>query len=227
MFKDYVVFLNRIKKKYKFKYFNEKISKYNNIILRHDVDYHIDYALQIANLEKKLKIKSTYFFLLRSDFYNLLSHESVKKINLIKKLGHQVSIHFDSKIYKKDVKKNFINEKKLFQDIFKTKVKAISFHRPQPKYLYSKKTFFGTAHSYQKKYMKNIKYFADSQNTFLHGNPLDSEEFRNNKSMQILIHPIWWFGNLKKNKKKFQFLLKDKRKLLIQNLKQDSKIFAI
>ena len=227
MLKDYSIFLTKLKKKYKFKFFNEKISKYNNIILRHDVDYHIDYALRIAQLEKNLKIKSTYFFLLRSDFYNLISHDNVGKIRVIKKLGHEISIHFDTKIYNRKIKENFFKEKSYFENVFNTKVKVISFHRPQKKYLYAP-NFFGTSHAYQKKYMLDIKYFSDSKNNFLYGNPLSSTEFERNKSMQILIHPIWWVSNFKKKSKgKFLDLLKHKRESLIKNLELNSEIFFI
>jgi hypothetical protein len=228
MLKDYSIFLTQLKKKYEFKFFNEKISKYNNIILRHDVDYHIDYALRIAQLEKNLKIKSTYFFLLRSDFYNLISQESVIKINIIKKLGHEISIHFDTKIYNRKIKENFFKEKSYFENVFNTRVKVISFHRPQKKYLYSQKNFFGISHSYQKKYISDIKYVSDSKNNFLHGNPLSSSEFKKNKSMQILIHPIWWVSKFnQKSKIKFKKLLQDKQNQLIQNLKKNSYIFTL
>jgi hypothetical protein len=137
MLNNYFVFLKLLRKKYKFKFFNEKIFKYKDIILRHDVDYHIDYALELAKIEKKLNIKSTYFFLLRSDFYNLFSFESTNKINIIKKLGHKISLHFDDAIYNKNLKINFLREKKFFEKMMNVKIDIISFHRPLKKYIQS------------------------------------------------------------------------------------------
>ena len=65
MTRDYENFLSKFKKNdYIFKFFHQKIFKKRNIILRHDVDFDTDYALNIAKIEKKLKIKSTFFFLL-------------------------------------------------------------------------------------------------------------------------------------------------------------------
>ena len=55
-------------------FFNEKIKNKFNIILRHDIDFDVDYALKMAKMENKLNIKSTYFFfLLKSNFYNILN----------------------------------------------------------------------------------------------------------------------------------------------------------
>ena len=42
------------------------------LILRHDVDFSLDYALQMAQKEAQNKIRSTYFILLHSPFYNPL-----------------------------------------------------------------------------------------------------------------------------------------------------------
>ena len=220
MLNNYLVFLKLLRRKYKFKFFNEKIFKYGDIILRHDVDYHIDYALELAKIEKKLNIKSTYFFLLRSDFYNLFSFESTNKINIIKKLGHKISLHFDDAIYNKDLKINFFKKKKFFEKMMNVKIDTISFHRPLKKYIQSNKRVFGISHTYQSKYMKKIKYFSDSRNNFSYGNPLSTLEYKKNISMQILIHPIWWVSKFDQNSKiKFKKLVQDKQSVLIKNLK--------
>ena len=44
----------------------------NSLLLRHDIDFSVDYAYQIAKLESKLKINSTFFFMLTSNMYNFL-----------------------------------------------------------------------------------------------------------------------------------------------------------
>lgn len=228
MLNNYFVFLKRLKRRYNFKFFNEKIFKYKDIILRHDVDYHIDYALELAEIEKKLNIKSTYFFLLRSDFYNLFSFESTNKINIIKKLGHKISLHFDDAIYNKNLKINFFREIKFFEKMMNVKIDIISFHRPLKKYIQSNKSVFGISHTYQNKFMKKIKYFSDSRNKFSYGNPLSTLEYKKNISMQILIHPIWWVSKFNQNSKiKFKKLLQDKQSVLIKNLKQNSQIYTL
>ena len=56
------------------------INKNCQVILRHDVDFSVEMAVQMATLEKDLGVKSTYFFLLASDSYNILSDSNIKSI---------------------------------------------------------------------------------------------------------------------------------------------------
>ena len=35
-------------------------------------------------------------------------------------------------------------------------------------------------------------YFADSMGGFRYGHPLDSDGVKEKKTLQLLIHPIWW-----------------------------------
>lgn len=68
-------------------------------ILRHDIDYDLRKALSIAEIEHKHGIKSTYFLLLTSDFYNLLSRDSAEVIRTLKDMGHDIGLHFDEMKY--------------------------------------------------------------------------------------------------------------------------------
>ena len=44
-----------------------------HLLLRHDVDIELKYALEIAKIEKACNVHSTFFVLVTSDFYNALS----------------------------------------------------------------------------------------------------------------------------------------------------------
>lgn len=68
-------------------------------ILRHDVDTSIDKALQLATLEYQEDVKSTYFFLLNTDFYNIASQSSIEKIQRIHDMNHEIGLHFDETKY--------------------------------------------------------------------------------------------------------------------------------
>ena len=66
-----------IKRNYKFvNYKSFKLKK--NILLRHDVDFDVDKALSIAKIDHSLKIKSHFFFLVDSPFYNLLEKKKYR-----------------------------------------------------------------------------------------------------------------------------------------------------
>ena len=188
-YRDFLIEFQR--RDYKFVKFNEFNSCYNQIILRHDIDFDVGLALQVARIEGELGIKSTYFFLLRSDFYNPFAKSVFDNINEIKKLGHQISIHFDPTLYS-DFQAGFLDELYFFESTFKVKIEIISLHRPNLFFQKYNQKIGGVEHTYQDKYFKHIKYFSDSTGKWRFGNPIASEEFKNKNSIQLLIHPIWW-----------------------------------
>ena len=90
-------------------------SKKNQLILRHDIDFDIKAAYEIALIEHEINVKSTFFFLLRGDFYNLINSENYDLVKKIESLGHKISLHYDIEIYT-DPKKELIAEIKIFED---------------------------------------------------------------------------------------------------------------
>lgn len=201
---------------YRFCFFNELTNPKKQVALRHDIDFDTKFALQSAVIESKLGIKASYFFLMRSNFYNILSPQEMENIRYIRQLGHCVSIHFDPSIYE-DFHKGLQLEVALFQEIFNQDVNIISLHRPNTFFQDLNEPIHGIEHTYQFKYFKDIKYFADSTGMWRFGHPFESMEFAQQKSLHVLIHPIWWMlesgSNLDKLKRYFN--------QRVQLLKQD------
>lgn len=186
--------LSFLKNEYQFNFFHEHRNKNNELILRHDIDFNIEYALNTAKIENKIGIKSTYFFLLRSNIYNPFSKENFDKIKEIKNLGHTISIHFDPVLYK-DIEEGLAYEKELFENSFDEKINIISIHRPNDFLKNSNSLICDIEHTYLDKYFINIKYASDSMGEWRFGNPLDSNAFIEKKTIHLLIHPIWWMIN--------------------------------
>lgn len=68
-------------------------------ILRHDVDYMMQNAYKLGQIEYDRGVKSTYFLLITSDFYNVFSLSSMKIIESIMACGHEIGLHFDESRY--------------------------------------------------------------------------------------------------------------------------------
>lgn len=166
----------------------------NQLILRHDIDFDVYAAYQIAKIENELNVKSTFFFLLRGDFYNLLNDDSYNLINKIKSFGHDITLHYDMSIYNNS-KRELQNEIKIFEQFFNIKISIISIHRPSKEFLSNPNNYFKVTNTYENKFFKDTAYFADSGGRFRYGDPLDSEEFFSKKNIQLVIHPIWWVSN--------------------------------
>ena len=211
---NYEGFLQTLKnKKYDFVFFNELNSKKKQAILRHDIDFDVMAAFEVAKIEHSMGVKSTFFFLISNASYNPFEHRNFKLIYKIKQLGHKVTIHFDPTIYD-DFEKGFIMEKKLFETAFESPVDIISIHRPNEYFQKYNRLIGKCEHTYLKKYFKDIKYVADSTGVFRYGHPFDTSEFQNNESLHLLIHPIWWIYNGDSNYTKLkEFYSKQKESL--------------
>tara|TARA_A100001015_G_scaffold316156_1_gene429736 strand:+ start:5983 stop:6672 length:690 start_codon:yes stop_codon:yes gene_type:complete len=186
-----------IKRNYKFvNYKSFKLKK--NILLRHDVDFDVDKALSIAKIDYSLKIRSHFFFLVDSPFYNLLEKKNIEALRKISKMKHFIGLHLnmsnkiqalskDDLVFKFEYLKKLIPASKIF-----------SIH----KYGSEKKNIY--LNSFLNFYRKNITkiYYSDSGGKFRFGLP--TQDFRiinQKKSFQLNIHPIWWIGKEQRNQK--------------------------
>ena len=192
---------------YQFCLFNELTKPKKQLALRHDIDFDTNFALQSALIENQHGIKATYFFLLRSNLYNIFSPQDFQNIQLIQEMGHSVSIHFDPSIYE-DFHQGLQTEVRLFREFFKLDVGIISLHRPNAFFQEFDAPIYGIEHTYQSKYFRDVKYISDSTGEWRFGHPFDTPEFAQQKSIHLLIHPIWWMlegdSNLDKLKDYYQ-----------------------
>lgn len=180
-----------LKKDYRAVSFGDQDSSHGELILRHDIDFDCGLARQMAEIEADLGVTSTYFFMLRSESYNLLSDGNDEHVNAIRKAGHRISLHFDPTVYD-DFVAGFQTEKTIFETMFETTIDIVSLHRPNDFFLQYDQPIAGTAHTYQRHFFKDIAYMSDSQGQFRYGHPLESEAFAEGRTIHLLTHPIWW-----------------------------------
>jgi len=193
----YNLLLKTAKKNYTFESFGTKSVK-SHIILRHDVDLSVHRALALAKLEKKHNVKSTYFFRLRSEFYNIFEKSVLSKIYDIIKLGHNVGLHFDLSFYENKSQKNLIKnltwEKKVLSELLDKKISVFSFHNPDPKNALSISDYkiSQMINVYSKRIRNSYYYISDSNGYWRYSRLFDLLKNNTEKNIQILIHPEWW-----------------------------------
>ena len=188
-----------LKQGYKFCLFPELREPKRQIALRHDIDFDTSFALKAASIENQMGIKATYFFLLRSPLYNIFSPQDFENINLIREMGHAISIHFDPSIYGEEFHRGLQAEVALFRAIFDADVDIISLHRPNAYFQEYDEPIYGIEHTYQSKYFREVKYISDSTGVWRFGHPFGTPEFEQQKSLHLLIHPIWWMQDGESN----------------------------
>ena len=163
-------------------------------IIRHDVDVSLKKAAILAELEYKLGFSSTYFIMLRTDFYNALSQNSMNAIFRIISLGHEIGLHFDEASLTEnciDIRDEIKKETDILSSAIGYQITAVSMHRPSEKTLNADYEIDGIMNSYSKLFFKEFKYLSDSR---MHWRE-NAEEIissGNYKKLQIVIHPFWY-----------------------------------
>ena len=74
-----------------------------DLVLRHDIDMSLEAALEMAEFEALRDVSATYFVLMRSPLYNLLTEENTNFLRQILALGHDVGLHFDAALYEGEI----------------------------------------------------------------------------------------------------------------------------
>lgn len=165
-------------------------------ILRHDIDYSLSQAVKLAELEAEENVHSTWFVLLRTDFYNAASKSGQEALRHICSLGHEIGLHFDEASYvpalgPDEVIENIIKECGLLSALLETRVSAVSMHRPSPATLEADYQIPGIVNSYGKTFFHKFKYLSDSRRRWRE--PVE-EIVRSSKydRIHILTHAFWY-----------------------------------
>ena len=167
------------------------------VILRHDVDYSIDRAVRIAEIEHSAGVSSTFFFLLTSGLYNICSGHCVDIVKHIASLGHYIGLHFDETVYPTlsgdtaGIVDAISHEARILEDITGEHIGSVSMHRPGRQILDADLQIPGIINSYGKTFFEQFKYLSDSRRRWRE--PVDEiiagEECA---KLHILTHPFWY-----------------------------------
>lgn len=171
------------------------LSGTGTIILRHDIDLSIDMAVEMAEIEATADVQSTYFVLSNSPFYNLTSTQNASALQSICDLGHEVGLHIDASVYSGDLTQVIAGVKEeatLLERITGRAITMYSMHKPGPHISFLPETIGTMTSAYAARFVDEISYSSDSKGWWRFGDFRDSIDFRNRKSLQLLIHPIWW-----------------------------------
>lgn len=170
------------------------------VILRHDVEFSVLRALEIAQLENEFNVCSTFNFQVLAHTYNLFSNINVERIRKIISLGHKIGLHFYHSHVRDHDWRALENEFRRQMNMLSQGVGCVSdrfsFHRPKAWMLEPRSNYlFDTINQYGASFFeyspspKSILYLADSRHEWSYGHPL---EIKPGKMMQLLTHPDEW-----------------------------------
>ena len=164
------------------------------VIMRHDIDYSLEQAVKLARIENEYGIKSTYFVLLTSDFYNPASSGSYRNLHEIINLGHNVGLHFDETAYSyEDFRLEYYirKEARILSDLLDVNINAFSLHRPNQRTIETQLSIPGLVNSYGEEFFHGFKYLSDSRRRWREPveEIINSREFLR---LHILCHAFWY-----------------------------------
>lgn len=166
-----------------------------HLILRHDVDFSLSAARDMADIEAESGVHSTYFVLLRTEFYNPLSAKGLEAMLHIVGHGHAIGLHFDAALYPEDKTALEVaaeRECRLLEDALGRPVSVLSFHRPAPQLFGSQDRIAGRLSAYAERFVKHMGYCSDSRGDWYHGEPQQNAAVLEGRALQLLTHPFWW-----------------------------------
>jgi hypothetical protein len=163
---------------------------------RHDVDYSPQAALALGTIENEEGVQSTYYFNMRSEFYNLFEPSVANIVQRLYLMGHEIGLHFDA--MQSDVstatklEMSLEKECKIFETIFGIKVKSFSFHNPSElTNNFKDELYGGLINAYNNDLMSRFVYCSDS-NGYWRFTPLEEFIRSNHSAICVLTHPGWW-----------------------------------
>lgn len=164
--------------------------------IRHDVDYDLQCAVEMAIFEAKLGITSTYYIRCRAEEYNPFGRESREKLRMIQVLGHTLGLHVDLGLHRGANVSDAMMEKACENDLGLfvaggyAMSRRVSFHAP-PHDVYGR-DFRWFDHALGTD--KPVRYVADSRGVFRR-NPETALAMADEMGppVQLNLHPEWWF----------------------------------
>jgi hypothetical protein len=167
------------------------------LLVRHDIDTSPHYALQMALLEHRLGVRSSFYVLMHSPFYNPASPNHWDDLRKMIDMGFEVGLHYETDFFEKrkiDPLEGVLGDVAALEKILRIKISSVSQHRPASGTFLKKLNEF-YVDAYNQDLMQNVFYISDSGFKWRDKTLADviGEEDR----IHALIHPLTWtFGEL-------------------------------
>ena len=202
-------------------------------IIRHDVEFSVEKAYELAIIEQqRLKIKTSYFFQIRNYAYNPLAVTNVNLIKKIHAMGHSIGLHVNmSGLNPTDDLKSFIqNDIEILQKGLGLTIDRFSFHRPTHQVLALNLKIKGLINTYDQQFFHfyhdkppkalKVYYFSDSEHQWKYGDPLSILKMPI-KKIQLLTHPYSWSHQGMDNLTNFKSLIHLKEAAMRQSMQAE------
>lgn len=176
------------------------------IFLRHDIDFHLSKINYIAQIERDLEVRSTYYIPISLHF-NPIYPNNKKVLRNIIDLGHAIGLHYDLSTYPIERKNQYDCldwEVSVLSNVIGRNVRTICMHQPfkgnQDTFLEHTKYI----HPHSIRYNERFKYISDSCQVWRNSDILLCFGESKPREVMLNLHCELWFGEEEMNR--FQYL---------------------
>lgn len=167
------------------------------LILRHDVDFSLDKAVELARVNERLGVRGTFFLLLRSNLYNLLAPRNLSRARELIDLRQNIGLHFaalDPIPDAAEVVRQVKTEMELLKSELPQTEPVVAWHNPTAAWLEqcADLEIPGLINVYSQRFTKGLCYRSDSN---LKHNVSVFENLLRDPSpvgLHLLFHPVIW-----------------------------------
>jgi hypothetical protein len=206
-------------------------------VIRHDVEFSIERAYQLALVEHELGISSTYVFQICNNNYNPFSYKNKKLIHKIYELGHEIGTHvhlgnFDERV--ECIENYIIKQNQLLSIALDYPINKFSIHRPLrkhletiikiPGYINMNDSMYFTFTDEFDVYNLPVLYLADSNHAWKYGDP-HMIDFSKICKLQLNCHPFSWSETGFDNWMNFYILTREKQLEALESINEEIKTY--
>ena len=160
------------------------------MLLRHDVDFDLETAAELGELEAGLGVRSTYFVLVGGDFYSATDRAGRAAIRRLVEAGHEIGLHYDTSGAGAAGPVEHVRlERDLLGGIAGRPVVSASQHIPTDSAYVDIAGLF-EVETYSQDLKARYAYVADSSMRWRGQTPLDL--IPRGVDVQFNAHPLWW-----------------------------------
>ncbi len=168
------------------------------ILLRHDVDFSLRMAVELAEINRSLGVSATFCILLRSHVYNPLSAWSIDEVKKLCDYGQHLALHYSAPAHLPasdgELAKLIVSDFEMLRSSVPDLLPAFAWHDPTAELIKRGQTLEvpGLVNLYSARFIKDMAYVADSNMRHSVAELSGLLERGQHAQLHLLVHPLIW-----------------------------------
>jgi hypothetical protein len=194
------------------------------VILRHDIDFSLEKALHIAEIDQKVGARATVFVLMTCEYYNLLRPENIEAVRRIASMGHEIGLHYEIAaapgVGPEAKAQDVVRLARFLEEYAGVPISSVAQHNPSM--TEARLSIAGYRDAYDPRFFKQIGYLSDSRRLF--GAPDVYQFFRDHPRSQFLAHPLWWHEDEQSRRQSFDNIVQGIVRLVTTRVDEENAV---